>query len=455
MVDFPCLSGFLTPHFTQFPHSPYDSRIRLQGIGHMVKNKNYGSLILDKKVGEPIGRLRVRIGTKDQEFLEQLKTAIDWLYVNGRWEELQRFKNKKVNAAYLVKVWSSKLPPIDDTDFELKSRNLWEELEDFIDNNGYADKTARSYQYKVQRMARDFGYTKTVGDISLVLQTEKNRCQRNGQFAGFSPIRFLFMAYCRARTELGNKSLLYKSVVDVKDFPLRSKSPKVKKNPFSPQELDEFVRNAKGLPKGFGEWVTWLCCHGLGPKEFLEDGYEIIKIPVPHIRVFGQKSYYRNRMVPLIMDEPDFVKPTRTQLTRHLKKANRGPYDLRRTFTNWCLRAGLLRDRVRVYMGHSIGADILSVYTEQDILANWIAEDIRKMKSFLLSSKDLVDEDSQDVVVPFKNWDTIGSLQDLTVEEIIHNLNQILEFWNRKKGIRRLYRIKKGGLEAVTKGKYE
>lgn len=105
-------------------------------------------------------------------------------------------------------------------------------------------------------------------------------------------------------------------------------------------------------------------------------------------------------------------------------------------------------------MGHSIGADILSVYTEQDILANWIAEDIRKMKSFLLSSKDLVDDDSQEVVVPFKNWDTIGSLQDLTVEEIIHNLNQILEFWNRKKGIRRLYRIKKGGLEAVTEGKY-
>jgi len=399
-------------------------------------------LILDKTLPPPIGRIRLRIGSKDKEFLAEVRKAVQWAYENGRWEELKRLKEKKIHPALIVKMRSTNAEILDNEDFALREQNLWSSLGKFLHTNHYADRTLSVYAAVVNRMQRHHGKDRNVNEIARVLEREKQRMDKEGIRNGFASVRFLFMAFLRDNCANGRDSSLYKEVLAIKNFPKAKTPPKTNKNPFHPLDLDRFLRTDTQLGDGFKAWIYWLCCHGLGPKEFLEDGFAVhADRGFSYLQVFGQKRSTRNRILPLVMTPPDSPKPSFYQMRYALKRADRSPYDLRRTYVQICLAAGIARTHIQTYVGHTIGLDVLSLYERQDIIKNWLRPDTNRIQAYLKTSIDLASDNDQALIRPFANWESIGSLQDWKIADIKSELNKILLFWHEKKGIRKLYQV--------------
>ena len=72
------------------------------------------------------------------------------------------------------------------------------------------------------------------------------------------------------------------------------------------------------------------------------------------------------------------------------------PYDLRRAFACWMERAGVVRIRRKIYMGHAAG-DVTAFYEQSDIDA-YLAEDAATLRKWL----HIADQETATAVQPLR-----------------------------------------------------
>jgi len=72
------------------------------------------------------------------------------------------------------------------------------------------------------------------------------------------------------------------------------------------------------------------------------------------------------------------------------------PYDLRRAFSRWMERAGVVRIRRKIYMGHAAG-DVTALYEQSDIDA-YLAEDAATLRKWL----HIADQETATAVQPLR-----------------------------------------------------
>jgi hypothetical protein len=157
------------------------------------------------------------------------------------------------------------------------------------------------------------------------------------------------LAVCKSwvKATLGHRSAVYGNLQDLTAFHLASSH---RDNAyFSPRDVQNVMQK---LPDEVAGMVWTMALHGLGPKEYMLDGFQV---EGSGLRVFGQKHDHRWRLVPLIEPPAPAAPISYRTFHQYLTRASGGvlkPYDLRRSYARWLTAADVNYNRVMTYMGH-------------------------------------------------------------------------------------------------------
>jgi integrase len=408
----------------------------------MSKSKQRGSLVFDKTFRGRIGRVRIRTGSHSPEFLSNLKEATQWLYDSGYWDHLEQLKNRTVTPQYIVTVWKTGNPLDVTEDPELLARNAWSAFGKWIDETYHADTTKDAFQKRLRTWRQHYSNDLTVSDLPERLRREKKRHQRNGTQPGFFLHRYALMQFAKAVTTKGKKSHLYNQFREVSDFSDNAKRRPHKNRPFTVMELDKLL-HLHDVPERYREWIWFACLTGMNPKEMHEDGWKVLQHPHPHIEVWGRKRSGRfQRVVPLIMEPPTSRMPGREMMATWMRKLERSPYDLRRTFAIWCSRAGLDRRHISSYLGHRDGVNMLDLYLRDDVLNRWIPEDAKALGEYVKFARYDLSGFDDAPFIPYKGSSSMGlTRQANRMDDIKDELNKILARWHEVEFLQKRYRV--------------
>ncbi len=118
---------------------------------------------------------------------------------------------------------------------------------------------------------------------------------------------------------------------------------------------------------------------GMGPSEY----WGRWDVMADRVRVYGTKREARARDVPLIRS-PAVPRLSKDNFRKQINKLTGGrvePYDFRRTYSRWMERAGIVRARRKMYMGHAAG-DVTGLYERHELEAYLVA-DARLIQVFI------------------------------------------------------------------------
>lgn len=311
--------------------TPFHSRTR--------DGQPVGTFVIDRRF-RGVGRIRRASGTSDVKLLKRLHLMLDTLYEAGRLDILVELRDGRLTA---LQVWQhfrlgdwSKVPTSD------HARPLADSLE--------AYRTTVSARYSTELKSRFKALLAlgrpgaTVADLPGMLERYRVVCEERDTAVTFNRARSAAQAFVRTTLGKGRRHPLWLELAAI--APLRT-TPKLDKNPQT-RESAQVIREALGGEAGRIWWV--LCCTGMGPDEYfggkwaIEDG---------RLHVKGTKRRARDRYLPLLV-VPHVGRLTRWGFSTALRRAGLSvtPYDARRTFANWCERAGLIESDIDALIGH-------------------------------------------------------------------------------------------------------
>ena len=237
---------------------------------------------------------------------------------------------------------------------------LVDTLRDWLEASEVSRETQRGRRNVLVVVTR-LAPTGTLGDLPDVLRTY--RAQAAAHPRAFNLARATLQAFLR--DHLGKSHALYAALSDVPALRYR---PSRRGRPFSPDQLRGLMK-AMGHPHGLMAWT--MATTGMGPKEYWEDGFEV----TPHgVAIHGQKRASRERVVPRVsVTTAPQVSRGRWQIRFRQQAPGRSPYDLRRTFSNLLVEAGIPANRRQHYMGH--GPRSMTELYEQPEILRWLDED--------------------------------------------------------------------------------
>jgi hypothetical protein len=294
-----------------------------------------------------------------------------------------------------------------------------------------------------------------VGDLPDGLRELKRIQQKRGQTTPFTNSKQLVQKFVKENTRLEQDSTIYREVKRVKDFTSHQKltmGNKTSKNPLSsPSELDKWFHDLE-VPTDLKEWISFMCLTGVHRQEIL-NGLQEEQSPIRHLRAFGTKTRGRfDRVIPLVQEIPHHPFPSKKRMTVTVKKmGGRSEYDLRRTFSVWCLRAGIPQLHIASYMGHKVGQTQTTQYQREEVF-KWIPEDVKTLKTWVQQQ---ISDPTQTPtpVLPVTSFHELGDTrQHLGLDEIARELDRILDGWYRDGFMRKRYRLRSHPFVVVGDG---
>jgi integrase len=187
----------------------------------------------------------------------------------------------------------------------------------------------------------------------------------------FNLARTTLMAFLR--DVVGQRHRLWN---DVAEIPLLKVKPTRRKHPLTPDQLRDLVKRM-GEPCGPMAWT--MATTGMGWREYTGEWER----EGEGLRIHGTKTQGRDRLIPLVslLHQPEgTIYRFRWQLTR-ASEGSVTPYDLRRTFANLMVEAGIPRPRRMTYMGHG-ARDILDLYEWSEV-KEYLRKDGERMRVVL------------------------------------------------------------------------
>lgn len=359
-----------------------------------------GSLILERDI-LGIGRIKKasRIPTsmplrEQQKILQKLHEMIDWLLVH-RPDVLKRFRaNKSQTPLQLYHAWKN-----DDLG-TLPEDALSESFKDsFLKYlEGRTDlKSADDYRKKLSTFLKVVGSQITLNDLPTALVTYREHCRTKKTARMFIMVRAMILGFLRQT--LGSQHDLYKRYAAV-DKILKHK---VKKGHRNGQEVYMLrqIADKLNVKQQLNLWA--MCMHGLMPDEWFPDSNGKVKWRlkdteykrevVRYVQVFGTKTEYRDRYLPLLWP----LEFPKTRSNRHflltLRAAtNNGeltggrqfkPYDCRRSYKILLIHAGVPVNRIDAYMGLSAESEVGKRYMELPDLLPYINKDRNTVMAYI------------------------------------------------------------------------
>lgn len=403
--------------------------------------KSRGSIVIDKTFSHPVGRIYRRSGLSDDDQFQYLKSCIQKLWSMGRHEDLIRYRDRKIDSSDIVRMVDRN--EIYDPDSEFLNSSLMETLDEWVHQRFVNKTTLKNRVGFMSNIPTKLGRDDfLVRDIPEVLKGLKKYHLGRSTPEGFSQTRTLIRTFVKENSYDEQNSRLYKDLKRVKDFSQREKREMglgKNRNPISsPSHLDKLLyRNS--IPEDVIEWTWFLCVTGIHRQEVL-DGIEPKSGPPAHIYVRGKKTLGRERIVPMILEIPEHPLPSVKKFRYHLKKCGRTPYDLRRTFSIWCLRSGIPQNHIESYMGHVQPRSTTDIYQREDV-RNWISEDTQIFNDWIEREKSGMN-DVPKPHIPKSSSSEIGiNRQHDRLEKIKMEIDRVLLDWYENKHLEKRYRL--------------
>ena len=321
-----------------------------------------GTFILRRRF-RGVGAIRRASGTRDPVLFAKLDRMLLTLYDQGRLDLLRALRTRQLHP---LEVWdrfhTSALDQLPGADVLPLLSARWERWITQAETSE-ASRITRT-RAGVLLMARLRGDSNLA---ALPAALARLRAEYLDRPRMFNLARAAALAF--ARDVLGKQHAVYGQVIGVR--PLTERAQQVPR-PLRLRALCELIAQ---LPDIEGGMVWTMALTGAGPKEYLEDGIEIL---ADRVLIHGVKRAGRERVVPLL---PGLVAPARSR--SHLRKAwkrvagARSLYDLRRTYANLLVEAGIPANRRRHYLGHE-PQSMHSLYERPEV-ASWLVEDAQRI----------------------------------------------------------------------------
>ena len=423
------------------------------------QTKPKGSLSIYKKFADPVGVIRRRTGLNNPNDLAYLKLCLDDLWLRGKFHELGLFRDRKIEAAHVMRMSETKreLEP----DQALLDQPLHSTLIVWLRNHYSNPKTLYTREQICKKVESTLGSEYKIRDAHDLLTHYKQDQRRKNQHSQFSIFRNVLLLFLKQNLVEEEDSLCYKQTNRIKSFTSKERlrmGRKNRKNPFStPGQLDKLLQpihytKQSRLTDDVQAWIWFLCLTGIHRSE-IDNGIEVISSPQPHFRVLGTKTSGRyQRIVPRIIEIPEYDLPTVSRFKHQLNTIDRSPYDCRRTFAIWSLRSGIHQDHVAAYLGHASGLHSqTSVYQQENIL-RWVQDDSRLLKDYLTHALESPEENTAAPVVPALSREELGGDRQLdTLQDIEEAVNNVLQSWYEGNYLRRWYMLRPNSLDRVDK----
>lgn len=241
---------------------------------------------------------------------------------------------------------------------EFADRRVVKEWLKYIDEAPLAQRTKANRRAIVAALqAKGLLTDKTVvNDLPDIAKRIHKRYAAAKQAAGFNTIMIEIGAFLTKGLGMDRTSQFVRDVLGV---PRLKHETRRGRHPFlTPRECADFcvqlMRRPTPNARYFAESVLFMCMHGLRPDEFAGRRFGIDP-ETEHLRVRGTKNPNAKRVVPLSWEVPTF-QPFAVDTLNAAFARMKSPVrcrDFRRTFSIWCIEAGIPQNRIAAYMGHA------------------------------------------------------------------------------------------------------
>lgn len=405
-----------------------------------TKSKPSGSLVLDLRLGA-LGRIQKRTGYDNKKDLERLKDAIKGLRLRDEHDLIRAWTRDEVSNHEILSAYQTGHVH---QDYLIRKRPLLPSIRDWVSSSHYVPENNRIYGHLLNRLEKTLtGHL--LGDAPKVLSDIRAGYKKTQSTTDFNKLRKIILSYLKNNSPDKTDSLLYQQVRKVSAFSTDTHKRKNLHKPFDPNNLD-FLLEEENIPSIGRDWIYWLCLHGLRPKEFWHDGWELGSSgAIQYVQVWGKKTKGAERKIPLLYTPPSEDLIPMPTIRRYLSKLGRSPYDCRRTYLVWLDNAKVPRNVIARWAGHRDVTTTTELYLLQEDL-QWIKEHGGLLPQWLREQRDLrITGRDSDTFVPFQSRDDIGkNRQAADLAEVKDRLNALLEEWYqnpKEKWMRRQYRV--------------
>jgi integrase len=296
-----------------------------------------------------VGRLHLRSGTQKKVTRNAMKEMLRSLYQTGHADILRDLKANKLSVMDLFERYRlGKL-------HELPTGGLMQPLvtswREWLAGKEVAPKTRQDYEKALDRLAAFGSPGVPLADLPKLAAAHRKasmgahpRTFNKDRAAALSMLADLF----------DDNHWLYREVRRAKTL----KIPDDRKMPFNPQTVAECHALAAGLTvKGQPHHAVTLwgiALTGMRPEEFFEEDCNTWTLEPEQVRIAGTKTKAAKRVAPRIglIVKPSTKRRAFADALSLVSATLVTPYDLRRSYSQWCEAAGIPDSRLKFYFGH-------------------------------------------------------------------------------------------------------
>jgi hypothetical protein len=330
-----------------------------------------GSLLIERRYPEPVGRIRMSSGTKSEQALEDIYLFLDACArsVPPRYDVLLAIRDRHITPLYALSMW--RLNRLEEMPHADVSPELSTAVEQWLTRTRASDDHKRGMRSGMRRLLEQAPSSATIAELPQALLSYRESCARENTARMFNIVRSYAEAFVRDVLQPTHR--VYAAVQAVRTLPYSLNA--VQRRPLLPRELRELMGKL-GEPYASDAWQMALT--GMGPKEY----WGSWQATADRVHIEGTKRESRVRDVPLLYAlQPPAT--TRSAFTQRWRRSKLGCviYDLRRSYSVWLEEAGISYSRRQSYLGHG-AKSVTDRYTQRE-LGSWLEQDGRRLRLWI------------------------------------------------------------------------
>jgi len=409
------------------------------------KKIEVGTLIIDWR-RKGVGRIKKSSGTDSTDIKNRYTDLLDRLYSAGKLEALIALKNNKVTFAELFD-WernnTGSTPP-----WEQYNKSINEYISSYYatgnrhnEGQGLSPRTIVGYKNCINQLLKNAKSDISLKDLPQLLKDYQKLCSRNKVWRTFNQTRAVCLGLVRHAIK-NTDAEIYREIKNI-GLLKQSDITKVKENnPFTVNELDKAF-SRKNVDERLRNTVWFMCLTGMGPKEYLEDGWSVTDNIVT---IYGRKRSSRVRKVPLVykgLEQKKWCEYRKLLLDFKSMFPDRTLYDCRRTFKTWCNAAGVDYIQSTIMMGHTTSISYKDGYGKIPE-RRWLADAGKKLYRYIVEQQITIEApDIDQVNIPNAPWENKTNIHNEKLKKFYQLLDGSLKKWYDEGKMKRLYRVEK------------
>lgn len=335
------------------------------------------SLEIDRRF-DGVGRFKKRIGSTNPVVKRKYNRMLSDLKNDGRTDIIRAIKHDQLSFPEAYEAWVRRrldTLPIGETAPMLSVR--FQKWLDTLIVGDHAPADCSASHFSMLEQARRYfereNSSARVADLPELLERLRNKLGVKHPTA-FNHARAAALTFVRSTLKRSHPLWIAIAAVERRKVRERDRRQGIA---LSVAQMEEFFPHRTTDPYHAVAWG--IVSTGMGEKEYWGEW----RVLVDRVRIGGTKRPHRLRDVPLVLAPPVPTMHPRTFTNWLRAHTNRfiQPYDLRRTYANWLVEAGIVRSRRKAYLGHAAG-DISGLYERHEV-DRYLREDAQKIRTLL------------------------------------------------------------------------